>query len=265
MNKKVKFTILIIVSVILSISIPFIISIIPKKEQPQIDINKLQKEFQKTLEETVKIEKEKTAKEVQELLIKDETLENKLIESFAKPFTQYYGDDTAHFKTEYNPNKTKWNLSFVKDEYGDCFTTNDTGKEAWNGYAITHSFELVDDKKNIKQFAEIDVMRDKKDKFNIYENDILIQYLNSMLGRPLTEKDKNAINIKVNMNFSELKDIEDLKNYIYNSTSVKIDNLIIETELSEDVEKQRAFVKFKIICDRPLDLTPQKEETESNG
>ena len=258
MNKKVKLSIFLVLSIIISGLIPFVVSIMPKKEAPQINMKELQKSFDKTLEQTVKKEREKAIKETKDKLLKANNLENEVVKDFAEAFTEYYGKDTKSFSTSYSPDKNLWKMTFTTEDNGEFRKANDTGEDSgWNGYTLSHTFELIEDRKQVKQVAEIEVVRDKtKGKFDISKNNLLIKYLNAILGRELTDKDKNAINIKVNMNFGELTSIEDLNVYIYNGNSLKIGNMIIETENRDDVEKQREFIKFKIVCDREANLTP---------
>lgn len=264
MNKKTKFVLFIIISIILSLVAPFVVSIIPTKEEPKIDVDKLQKEFSKTLETKLKEEREKTILEYTEALKNGKVTTDEIVGKYIVALTKFYGEGNKEIKTQYSADKKYWNISFGDVKERDLKTTNDTLNDTWNGYALNLTYELTNKDANVKQYAEIAVLRDNAQKFNIDNNLILIDLLNNILGRELTQQDKNAINIKVNMNLGDLTNIEDLKNYIYNTDAVKIDNMVIENENTLDVEKNRARVLFKITCERE-NPSAQKTETEKEN
>ena len=61
------------------------------------------------------------------------------------------------------------------------------------------------------------------------------------------------------MNFDDLKSIDDLKTYIYDNEQLKIDEMIIETNLNEDKDKGLKSIEFKI---NYLKNIEEKEESE---
>lgn len=259
MSKKVRLILLIFISIVLTFSIPFIVSIIPKKTPPVVDVDELNKNFQKTLDKALVAEREKTIQEMENAFKEQQKLENETMVGFAETFKEFYGEDTKNFKTSYTPDKLLWELSFETNEKGEPLRTDDTTNKGWNAYELKHKYEFNEKKTELKQEATIKVTKDINTKFNINDNKILYNYLGKMLGRELTEKDKNAINIKVNMNFDDLKSIDDLKTYIYDNEQLKIDEMIIETNLNEDKDKGLKSIEFKI---NYLKNIEEKEESE---
>lgn len=264
MSKKVRLSILIVVSLILTFVIPMVISLIPVKEEPEIDVNALNKNFQKTLTNALEEERAKTTKEMELQFQKQLELEGETLKGFADAFTKYYKEDTREFMTSYTPNKLIWEMTFKSRDENDgrdgLLTIEDNDEGIWNSYELYHKYEFTPEKDVLIQNADIKVVREKGTKFNINNNNILSDYLGKMLGRELTDKDKNAVNVKVNLDFKSLSTLDDLKTYIYDNEQLKIDDLIIETKLSEDVDKNTETVEFIINSSRILTKEEASEE-----
>lgn len=241
--------------------IPMIISLIPVKEKPEIDVTELNKNFQKTLTKALEEERLKTTKDMETQFQERLQLENETMKGFSEAFTKYFKEDTREFMTSYTPNKMIWEMSFKRrDDNKDLLRIEDNDNKIWNSYELYHSYQISEDKKTITQQANIKVVREKGVKFNITNNVILSDYLGAMLGRPLTDKDKNAINVKVNLDFNALSTIDDLQTYIYDNEQLKIDDLIIETKLSEDVDKNTETVEFIINSTKSVVVEGENEE-----
>lgn len=262
MNKKVRLSILIAVSLILTFVIPMVISIIPVKEKPEVDVNALNKNFQKTLTKALEEERTKTVKEMEDKFQAQLKLEGETMKGFSEAFTKYYKEDVTDFMTAYTPNKLVWEMTFKRRnaENDDLSTIEDNENGIWNAYELHHTYQLSEDKKTIIQDANIKVTRELTQKFTMSNNEILADYLGQMLGRELTDKDKNAINVKVNLDFDSLKSIDDLQTYIYGNEQLKIDDLIIETKLSEDKDKNTATVEFVINSTRIITEEGENKE-----
>lgn len=230
MNKKSKLIIGLILTVILSVSIPLGLNILKnKKNSKEIDIETVKNELNKTMQEQINVEKDKMKEEYDKQLNK-ETLDKMLIK-LGGSIEVYYKDNSSNIGITHSIDEQKHILVFNNEE--NTFVEDNKNNEK-NSYNINHEIDIIDNGSKYNQVLTISIKRESKEKFDIKNCELLEKYLEILIDKDLTDDDKKAINIKVNMDLSEVKTIEGLEDYIYNDTSLKIEDLIIKTEHNTD-------------------------------
>ena len=245
MNKKVKITIGIVLTVLATISTPIILNLTKKEE---INMESVKVRFEEILKEELKKENEKVSSEYKKK-IEDMKYENSkkpysIIQEYASVFNKYYEERNKDIVILFSLDDKSAKLEFLnkkEPQYIKDNETKDVNEET--AYSVNHTIVL---ERNRVEKVNIELIRRANQKFDIKNNNLLIDYFNMLLGREMTDEEKTAINIKVNMDLEQVFSIKDLEKYIYSNDSIKIDNLIIKTSKDKKGENIKIEVSKEV-------------------
>lgn len=211
----------------LSIGTSFITANFINKNKP-IDSKKLQIAYQNAMQQQLdEQKKELQARYEDEYEKKYEDKEN-TVENMCFQLANVIGSYYDKYKSDISVTKNVSLDNFIilfKNDKGSPVVDND--EKIQNIYTVNDTVSVINEGKTLRNSLIITIGYKSDEKFNINNNKLLMDYVNIILNRNITDDEKNAINIGVNMNLDDLSSIKDLKNYIYNNNQIKIDNSII--------------------------------------
>lgn len=196
-----------------------------------IDAQILKTAYENTMKEQLDKQKEELTTEYEEKYNKKPDEKEKTVEDMClrlgNVVSKYYPDNKNIINITKNTSLDNFVISFA-NEKKTASKDNDNKRD--NIYNINNTVSVLNNGKTLRSSLTVSVESKADEKFDISNNKLLIDYFNVILNREITDDEKNALNIGVNMNLSDLSSIKDLKNYIYNNNQIKIENSIISTK-----------------------------------
>lgn len=224
-NKKI--VIGIVFTAIVSIGAGFAANILIKKDKP-VNLKAVEKAYQIEIDKQLKKQKEEIKaqydKEYNDKNKKDEDTIDNMCLKLANTIGEYYKNNTSNINITKNIASDNFQVSFLNEKRKSVI---DNENNIENIYTVNDVISILNDGKTLRDSLTFNIEYGADKKFDINNNKLLIDYLNIVLNRKITEDEKAAINIQVNMDLDELSSIKDLKNYIYNNNQIKIDNSVI--------------------------------------
>ena len=210
-------------------------------EIPQEIINELNKTANEQLEALLKEETEKIEnkykEELKACLSEEDTNEFKTISYYDLLLKYYENSEKDKLITEETINDNgviDYKLNFNKDNKDYFIADNDSNKK--HSYNIEHKKNTTKYKKEktITDEIVINMTSSEKEKFDINNSKLINDYIEQLISRNLTDNEKTIINLATNMDISEFSSLKDLENYIFEDKGIKIDNLIISSNINLD-------------------------------
>lgn len=262
MNNKQKIVIGVLLTLIGCVATPLAFHYFGGTKTPNVDLDKLQEQFNVQLETQLSNQKKSFEEEYNNKLIEFENkiaeekkkeeakeLENRRITEKLKELLLSYYDSNVARETivhSIDGNEQITTLSFNEEKKN--LMIEDNSDNISNTYSILHKNSKVKDDDILveKNDIEFSIFTDDKSKFDINRSKLALAYFNMLIGRDLTSKEKTALNIQANMNLSDLSSIDDVNIYIYNGDSLKIGDFIFNCKKGKDNVTGLKYFKYKI-------------------
>lgn len=278
MNKMPKIIIGLALAGVTCVALPVGVSSIMNKE-PKVNLQELQVNINNQMKEKLteqkteldkyykgEIDKLKSNMSAEEKAKMEEAEKNKRVtEKLFDIVLKYYksnsnaksvlcktsdGNDNV-YGLEFNSKKnTAYMIRDNKDKVGNAYTIKQTNSKS------TEDGVLVE-----KNDAVLTIQTEQKDKFDINKCDLAIEYLNTLLGTELSDKDKSALNIQANLNLKDLSSVSDLNAYIYNGESMKIGDFVFKCKKSKAEDSDLTIIEYTITSHK---TTPIKEDKDKD-
>lgn len=246
--------------------------------QPKVDVEALNKEFNTILQNKLAEQKQQLEKEYnnkitqfenmtdeekrieQENILKNRRITEKLKEVILK----YYKNGQERELLVYSIDGNELVTTLKFDVGGKGVAVVDNEKNISNMYSINHTNSRDTGKEKIVEKNEITfkVITSSQDKFDIANSKLMLDYFNMLIGRDLTEEEKTALNIQANMNLNELSSIKDLNMYIYNGDSLKIGDFIFKCEKGKVGDTQKNYFEYTITSHTITEVPKEEEKQE---
>ncbi|EGT3642427.1 TPA: hypothetical protein UL242_002490 [Clostridioides difficile] len=221
-------------------------------ESTKVVEDNLSKQFQKVLNSEIKKVKDEYEVKLNEEKKKDKSdsssvVFNKQMIKLRQLVSKYYKNndkEALYLAVDGTGNINKLLLTYNK-EHNIC--VEDNKQDIENTYSIEHTQKIdVNNENNISDSITFKILNRGEDTFNINNHQLFIEYIQILMNKDLSNKDKSALNVQVNMNLSELSSVEDLNTYLYNKDSLKINNFIFSVKKIEDKELDLKGIEYSI-------------------
>lgn len=208
---------------------------------PQEVINELNEKANEQLEVLLKQETEKIEnkykEELKACLSEEDTDKLETISYYDLILKYYKNGEKDKLITEETVNDNgviDYKLNFNKDNADKSIEDNTSNKK--HSYKIEHKQNITKNNKEKTTVDEviINMTSSEKEKFDINNSLLINDYIEQLLNRKLTENEKTIINLATNMDISEFNSLKDLENYVFEDNSIKIDNLVISSNIALD-------------------------------
>ncbi|MCC0726760.1 hypothetical protein KGF51_10110 [Clostridioides sp. ZZV14-6045] len=212
----------------------------------------LSKRFQKVLDSEIKKVKDEYEIKLNEEKKKDNSdsssvIFNKQMIKLRQLVSKYYKNndkEALYLAVDGTGNINKLLLTYSKEHY---ICIKDNKQDIENTYSIEHIQKIdTDNDDSITDSIIFKILNRGEDTFNINNHKLFIEYIEALMEKSLSEKEKSALNVQVNMNLSELSSVEDLNTYLYNKDSLKINNFIFSVKKIEDKELDLKGIEYSI-------------------